>query len=164
MCSVTQSYLTLCNPMDCSLPHSSVHGIFQERILEWVTISYSGYLPEPGIKPHFLHLQHWQTGSLTTASFGKPHILIAISIVLSNLTLILHPHIAREWLFSHTFSNSNIIKMKFCLSDNYAISLLFLSAKQRLTVFSICLWLFRLFLLLMFFPLFFYWVLNFTVL
>ena len=33
--------LTLCNPMDCSLPGSSVHGILQARILEWVAISFS---------------------------------------------------------------------------------------------------------------------------
>ena len=39
--SVTQSCLTLCDPMDCSLPGSSVHGISQARILEWVAISYS---------------------------------------------------------------------------------------------------------------------------
>ena len=32
---VIQSYLTLCDPMDCSLPSSSVHGIFQARVLEW---------------------------------------------------------------------------------------------------------------------------------
>ena len=32
---VTQSYPTLCDPIDCSLPRSSVHGIFQARILEW---------------------------------------------------------------------------------------------------------------------------------
>ena len=32
---------TLCNPMDSSLPGSSVHGIFQARILEWVVISFS---------------------------------------------------------------------------------------------------------------------------
>ena len=38
---VTQSYLTLCSPMDCSLPGSSIHGIFQARILEWVAISFS---------------------------------------------------------------------------------------------------------------------------
>ena len=38
---VTQSCLTLCNPMDCSLPGSSVHGIFQARVLEWVAISFS---------------------------------------------------------------------------------------------------------------------------
>ena len=37
---VAQSCLTLCDPMDCSLPGSSVHGIFQARILEWVVVSY----------------------------------------------------------------------------------------------------------------------------
>ena len=35
---IPQSYPTLCNPMDCSLPCSSVHGIPQARILEWVAI------------------------------------------------------------------------------------------------------------------------------
>ena len=39
--SVTQSCPTLCDPMDGSLPGSSVHGIFQARILEWVAISSS---------------------------------------------------------------------------------------------------------------------------
>ena len=38
---VTQSYPTLCDPMDCSPPGSSVHGILQARILEWVAISLS---------------------------------------------------------------------------------------------------------------------------
>ena len=38
---IVQSRLILCNPMDCSLPGSSVHEIFQARILEWVAISYS---------------------------------------------------------------------------------------------------------------------------
>ena len=33
--------LTLCNPMDCSLPGSSVHGILQARILEWVAMRFS---------------------------------------------------------------------------------------------------------------------------
>ena len=41
MCSVAQSCLTLCDTMDCSLPGSSVHGVLQARILEWVTISSS---------------------------------------------------------------------------------------------------------------------------
>ena len=39
--SGAQSCLTLCDPMDCSLPSSSVHGILQARILEWVAISFS---------------------------------------------------------------------------------------------------------------------------
>ena len=38
---VTQSCLTLCNPMDCRPPGSSIHGIFQARILEWVVIRFS---------------------------------------------------------------------------------------------------------------------------
>ena len=38
---VAQSCPTLCNPMDCSLPGSFVHGIFQARVLEWVAIVFS---------------------------------------------------------------------------------------------------------------------------
>ena len=38
---VAQSCLTFCNPMDCHLRGSSIHGIFQARILEWVTIAFS---------------------------------------------------------------------------------------------------------------------------
>ena len=38
---VAQSCPTLCNPMDCSLPGSSVHGIFQATVLEWIAISFS---------------------------------------------------------------------------------------------------------------------------
>ena len=38
---VAQSCPTLCDPMDCSPPGSSIHGIFQARILEWVAISFS---------------------------------------------------------------------------------------------------------------------------
>ena len=40
-CSAPMSCLTLCNPMDCSLPGCSVHGIFQERVLELVAIFFS---------------------------------------------------------------------------------------------------------------------------
>ena len=39
---VAESCLTLCDPRDCSLPGSSVHGIFQARVLEWVAISSPG--------------------------------------------------------------------------------------------------------------------------
>ena len=40
-CSAAKSCSTLCDPMDCSPPGSSVHGIFQARILDWVAISSS---------------------------------------------------------------------------------------------------------------------------
>ena len=39
---VAQSCLTLRDPMDCSLPGSSVQGILQARVLEWVAIAFSG--------------------------------------------------------------------------------------------------------------------------
>ena len=48
---ITQSCLTICNPMDCSLPGSSVHGILQARVLEWVAMLPPGDLPNPGMEP-----------------------------------------------------------------------------------------------------------------
>ena len=44
---VTQSCPTLCNPVDCSPPGSSVHGILQARILQWVAISFSRGSSQP---------------------------------------------------------------------------------------------------------------------
>ena len=54
---VTQSCPTLCNTMDYSAPGSSVHGIFQARILEWVAFPFPGDLADPGIKPESPALQ-----------------------------------------------------------------------------------------------------------
>ena len=59
MCA--QLCLTLCSPMDYGLPGSSVHGIFQARILECVAISFRGDLPYPRIEPDF---PAFQAGSL----------------------------------------------------------------------------------------------------
>ena len=42
---------TPCNPMDCNPPVSSVHGIFQAGILEWVAFPPPGELPYPGVEP-----------------------------------------------------------------------------------------------------------------
>ena len=53
-CVVTKSCPTLCNPMDCSLPGSSAHGIFQARILEWIVISFFKQSSWP---------RHWTHGS-----------------------------------------------------------------------------------------------------
>ena len=44
---VSHSYPTLCDPMDCSRPGSSVHGVLQERVLEWVTIPSSREFDQP---------------------------------------------------------------------------------------------------------------------
>ena len=65
---VTRSCPTLCDPMDCTQPGSSVHGILQARILEWVAISSSRDLPNPGIEPRSPVLQ---VNSLPSEPPGK---------------------------------------------------------------------------------------------
>ena len=64
-----QSCLILCDPMDCSPPVSSVHGILQARILEWVAIPFSTGSSNPGIKPGSPALQ---ADSLLSVPPGKP--------------------------------------------------------------------------------------------
>ena len=55
----SQSCATFCDPMDCSLAGSSLRGIFQARVLEWVTISFSrGSWISQGSNPDFPHC--WQ--------------------------------------------------------------------------------------------------------
>ena len=54
-CLAVQSCLTLCNPIDCNPPDSSVHGISQARILEWVAISFSRGSSQPRDRTH-IHL------------------------------------------------------------------------------------------------------------
>ena len=66
---VAQSCLTLCNPTDCSPHSSSVHGILQARILEWIAIAFSN----PGIAPRSPVLQG---DSLPFELQGRPHYLL----------------------------------------------------------------------------------------
>ena len=70
---VIQSCPTFCDPMDYSPPGSSVHGIPQARILEWITIHFSrGIFPTQGSNPRFLH---WQADSLPLSHLGSPTVL-----------------------------------------------------------------------------------------
>ena len=58
--SVTQLCLTFCDHMDCSPPGSSVHGIFQARLVEWVAIPFSRGSSWPqGSNSYLLCLPHW---------------------------------------------------------------------------------------------------------
>ena len=66
---VPQSCLTLCDPMDCSPPGSSVHGILQVRILEWVAMPFSRGSSLPGIESRSPELQ---ADSLPFGPPGKP--------------------------------------------------------------------------------------------
>ena len=65
---VSLSRVQLCDPMDCSPPGSSVRGILQARILEWVAIPLSGDLPHPGIEPRS---PAWPADSFPTEPPGK---------------------------------------------------------------------------------------------
>ena len=62
-----------CNPMDCSLPGSSVHGILHARILEWVAMPSSGRIfPTQGLNQCLFGFLHWQASSLPLVPPGKP--------------------------------------------------------------------------------------------
>ena len=72
LCVCAQLYLTLCSSVDCSLPGSSVHGIFQGSILEWVATSFSmGSSPPRDLTQ--VSCISTQVDSFTTAPPGKPH-------------------------------------------------------------------------------------------
>ena len=66
-CLVAKLCLTLYNSMNCSLPGSSVHGIIQARILEWVAISFSRGSSQPRDHP-----LHWQADYLLLSHQGSP--------------------------------------------------------------------------------------------
>ena len=71
VCMYVQLCLTLWDPMDCSLPDSSVGSPRQEY---WSGLSFPspGDLSNPGIKPSLLHLLHWQADSLPVCHLGSP--------------------------------------------------------------------------------------------
>ena len=66
---VAQLCPTLCDPMDCSLPGASVHGILQERILEWVAVPFSRGSSQPRDRTQVSELQ---ADSLLPEPPGKP--------------------------------------------------------------------------------------------
>ena len=67
-CVVAKLYLTLLQPHDCSPPGFPVYGTSWARILEWVAISFSMNLPNPGIKPMSPAL----AGRLLLSHLGSP--------------------------------------------------------------------------------------------
>ena len=69
---VTQSCPTLCDPVDCILPGSSVRGILQARILEWVASPSSRDNPNPGIELETLVSLVLQMASLSAEPPEKP--------------------------------------------------------------------------------------------
>ena len=68
--------------MDCSLPGSSVHGILQAQILEWVAMPSSRGSSQPGMEPVSPATPALQTDSLPAELQGKPHTSLGKSYVL----------------------------------------------------------------------------------
>ena len=94
---VAQSCPTLSNPVDCSLPGSSVHGIFQARVLEWVAIAFSEVIADS------LHATPW-----TAADQARLSYIISLSLfrftsiwlmILSNHFILCHPFIILPSIF-----------------------------------------------------------------
>ena len=72
VCVCGQSCLILCNLMDCSSPSSTVHEIFQGRILEQIAISFSmGIFLTQRLNPLVLPLLHWQVDSIQLYHLGS---------------------------------------------------------------------------------------------
>ena len=95
---VAQSCLTLCDPMDCSLPSSSVHGIVQARILEWVAISFSrgSSWPTDGTCISCIDgwiLYHWATREAPTYIKAPLNIVVCVHLLLNFIT----PHSLVVW-------------------------------------------------------------------
>ena len=82
-----QSCPTLYDPMDCSLPGSSVHGILQARILKWVAMPSFRGSSWPRFQTQVSMSLHWQVGSLSLAPPDKPQLTVPLPICLDKMVL-----------------------------------------------------------------------------
>ena len=80
---VAQSYLTLSDPMDCSLPGSSVHGIFQARVLEWGAIAFSNWAMREAQKT--LVITYYFIVTLVNVKLKLMKVLTSISWLISQV-------------------------------------------------------------------------------
>ena len=87
VCSVAQSCVKLCHPIDCSLPGSSVHGIFQVRILEWVAISLSSRSSWPRGWTHVSCISCIGRGLLYHCVTWQAHIHLLLSHVVLKIVI-----------------------------------------------------------------------------
>ena len=117
--------------MDCIPPGSSLHGIFQAKILEWVAISYS----RGSLNPSLLHLLPWAGGFFISVPPGKPFIPLVVpkQIVLRSSSYnskiqqaLKTENVIKSWILKHiqrqslnwnkNFKNQNEVKVKVAQS------------------------------------------------
>ena len=110
-----QLCLTLCNPMDCSPPGSSVHGILQARMWEWVALLSSGDLLNTGIKPVSL-----TSPALAGSFFITRAIWEACNNYMAMLTIfywsLIHLHITLRYA---SFPDISVIKESTCNAGDH---------------------------------------------
>ena len=112
---VGHDWTTLCDPMDSSLPGSSVHRIFQARVLEWVAIPSPGYLPDPGIEPGSPGLQ---ADALPSEPPGKP----TASFLLSSYTALFF-FLAVITIWHHIIVNMCTVHLCEILQEQGSVSI-----------------------------------------
>ena len=115
--------LTLCDPVDCSPPDSSVHGILQTRILEWISMPSSRGVfrtqqSNPGVL-WLLHwrqiLYHWATGeALFRNTYFKFSLLCQIIVKLVNIHVLVLNMKQLHWLLPQLFHFVNLIDLSCC--------------------------------------------------
>ena len=118
-----QLCLTLCNPMDCSPPDSSVHGILQARILEWIAMPSCRESSQPRDRTVYLrckmclfHLLHWQVGSLSLAPPSSPLYCVGTTKSLSG-SLFSSGRCPSAWHSRPPWSSSSLTSyFKYCVS------------------------------------------------
>ena len=94
--SVIKCFPTLCNPMDCSLPASSVHGISQARTLEWLPFPLPE-VPTQGLNSSLLCLPHCQVDSLPLSHLGSPLMFLGNAKLYSNTVISIYTFKKSFW-------------------------------------------------------------------
>ena len=108
-------HIRFCNPMDYSMPGSSVDGILQKRILEWVAIPFSRDLPNPGIEPGTPTLR---VDSFLSEPPGKPYVYIIIKLY----TLNIYDYICQSFLNKFEMNKCFLAPKLFLLPLFYGLS------------------------------------------
>ena len=99
-----QSCLTLWDPMDCSLPGSSVHGVLQARILDWVAFPLPEDPPDPGIEPTSLMSPAFTGRFFTTSATWESSRLMYRLLFTVQVTFWMYFKFCIERIVVHSYS------------------------------------------------------------